>query len=224
MTSIATPKIVGKALYLELVANPENTPEENRSLMGWQNQGTRQIIVFPEFTNSAGEVQPIAIYDRVVSEYAKKAQWESRYFGGSKIGRSNTPKPFDIHNLPEPVGESFHSKEYLPVQQYSQDEWNELLEVEKIASKKLALELALRDVMLDVMYVDVETGDPATTERVLKAKQSWQIRGGKPFAVEVTDEDLALVAEGTTPQAVIRRINKVRDSLDNFPEKLVESA
>jgi len=50
--------------------------------------------------------------------------------------------------------------------------------------------------------------------------QGWIVRENKTVVVEVTTDDLQIVRDSKTPQAVIRRINKVRNSLDNFPEKL----
>jgi hypothetical protein len=58
-------------------------------------------------------------------------------------------------------------------------------------------------------------------ERVEVVGQGWVVRDDKPFSVEITDQDIREVyKEWKTPQAVIRRINKVRGTLDKFPESL----
>jgi formylmethanofuran dehydrogenase subunit A len=98
---------------------------------------------------------------------------------------------------------------------YTKEEWDSMPLVKKAESKKLAIEMYLRSEMFDEMYVG--EGD----ERKVVAKQSWVVRDNKTFSVEVTDEDYDdLIHKSKTPQAVIRRINKVRDSISTFPKKL----
>ena len=69
----------------------------------------------------------------------------------------------------------------------------------------------------EVMYSGAKY-DPEQDKPIDFTKQNWEIV--RQFAVEVTDKDLADVLAHKTPQAVIRRINKVRVSL-GLPEKLV---
>ena len=82
MTSIATmppsasasstPTIAGKALYLELVNNPD---APSGSLGYWYKGGVRQIIIFPEHTDAVGKIQPPQLWERVVSAHSPRSQW-----------------------------------------------------------------------------------------------------------------------------------------------------
>ena len=202
MTSIvspATPKIVGKALYLELVADPTLSATEQRDLIGWQYQGTKQILIFPEYQDDTGKIHPARALHRIVSTHTPRSQWDYAYL--------RNPKPID------PNAEA--SSNYVMLEGYSKEEWDSLPLVKKAESKKLAIEIYLRNEMFDEMYVG--EGD----ERKVVSKQSWVVRDNKTFSVEVTDEDYDdLYNKQKTPQAVIRRINKVRDSISTFPKKL----
>lgn len=202
-TTTATPKIVGKALYLELVANPDNTEDENRKLIGWQAKGTKQLIIFPQYQDDTGKIHEPIMLERVVSEYRPRAQWDTTR----------------IHARTKPVAvseiESGGYSDYVRYPTYTSSEWDELTEREKHNSRQFDLQITLRRSLHDTMVVG--EGD----ERVQVAKQAWAVRDSKPIVVEVTDQDLSDLYGGTTPQAVIRRINKVRDTLDKFPKKLV---
>lgn len=201
MTSVvtpATPKIVGKALYLELVADPTLSAQEQRDLIGWQYEGTKQIILFPEYQDDTGRVHPAKALSRIVSTHTPRSQWETAYL--------RHPKPLSIAE---------NNENYFIAENYLSEEWKELPIVAQAESKKLAIDLYLRSEMFDEMYVG--EGD----ERKQVSKQSWVVRDNKTFSVEVTDEDYNdLIHNSKTPQAVIRRINKVRDSISTFPKKL----
>jgi hypothetical protein len=206
MTSItapapATPKIVGKALYLELVANPNLSEDEQRSAVGWQYKGTKQILIFPEYQDDTGRTHNPIVMSRVVSSYSPRSQWDTYYTRGF-------PKPLD------PTATSGNDS-YVTITSYSKEEWDLLPEVSKLESKKLAIEVALRTQLMGDYWVG--EGD----DRKVVGCQAWVIRDNKPIVVEVTDEDFDdLNRKSKTPQAVIRRINKVRSTLDKFPEKL----
>lgn len=206
MTSITpavAPKIVGKALYLELIPNPDLTPDELASFLGWQKDSTRQVILFPEYVNSLGNEKPAISMVRTVSTYQPKAQWDMTPI-------ANTPKP-----KAEWTDDSgSYAKDYFKIPSYTATEWAELPEVARIASKALAVELWLKAQV-------VNTGWAGSTEEQFRvAKQVWTVRDSKPISVEITNEDLDSLDSRKTPQAVIRRINKVRDTLDKFPAKL----
>lgn len=203
-TTAVAPKIVGKALYLELIANPSLTDDQQRSVIGWQSKGTKQILIFPEYQDDLGKVHEAVAMSRVVSEHTPRSQWDTTYL--------RHPKPLDT--VPEAPKPDYYN-DYFSVEIYGTSEWDTLSSIAKAESKKLAIELYLRAEMIGTHYEG--EGD----ERITIAKQGWVIRDSKPFAVELTDEDYEdLHRKSKTPQAVIRRINKVRESISTFPNKL----
>ena len=101
---------------------------------------------------------------------------------------------------------------------YSNAEWDALTSREQFEARKRAIAIMLKNVMIDTYYSEPDTEGNRTT----LAGQGWIVREGKPIAVEITDQDMTeLHSDSKTPQAVIRRINKVRTTLDKFPTKLV---
>lgn len=196
MATTATPKIVGKALYLELVADPTLNEEQSRNLLGWEHKGTKQVLVFPQYQDDTGRIHEPIIMSRIVSNYRPRSQWDTTRLRGVK--------DTDLES----------TDNYANYHEYNNSEWADLTEREKAEARKRAVSISLRRIMLDTTYEG--EGD----ERKLVAKQGWVVRDSKPISVEVTDLDLAEVQDYKTPQAVIRRINKVRDTLDKFPKKL----
>ncbi len=208
MATTATPKIVSKALYLELVADPTMDSDKVRSLMGWYgDKGVKQVIIFPQYQDDTGKIfEPVA-YVRVVSPHSPKAQWD-KYFLDSSRGHLKPMEPVDP--------DSYH-KEYADYKTYSNSEWDELTDRERHDSRIRSLDLLIRSQVIGTRVESPSHSD----ERVEFAEQGWVVRENKPFSVEVTDQDLLEVhKDWKTPQAVIRRINKVRSTLDKFPEKL----
>ena len=207
---IATPKIVGKAVYLELIADPTLDPDETRRLLGWQHNGTKQVMIFPQYEDETGKIHDPVIMTRIVSSYSPRAQWDSTYV-------LSKPKPLSTSDDSE--SSSRHFSTYVTVADYTSEEWDELSEREKHDSRILATTTALGRELISVHYDWVGEGEEK--ERVGKATQGWVVRDSKPFSVEITDKDYdELHIERKTPQAVIRRINKVRGTLDKFPAKL----
>jgi hypothetical protein len=204
-TAVATPKIVGKALYLELIAD-ETIPEETRrALLGWQHNGTKQIIVFPQYQDDSGNVHEAVVMSRLVSSHSPRSQWDMTW----------------VRTFPKPnveLEEGGYSG-YTTIPTYSRDEWKEATEREKYEARKLGLAYTLRKEMIDTRNEYSGEGDEQV--RTTVAQQGWIVREGKPISVEITDQDCHDVfVERKTPQAVIRRINKVRGTLDKFPAKL----
>ena len=150
-----------------------------------------------------GREKPAIAMVRTVSTYQPKAQWDI-------TGLTSTPKPKTEWLTPE---EGYYS-EYYKIPTYSATEWAELPEVARVASRALAVEMWLKNQVVNT------GGEGSEDERFRVAKQAWAVREGKPFSVEITNEDLESLDARKTPQAVIRRINKVRDTLDKFPTKL----
>ena len=204
------PKLKGQALYLELVPEESLTEDEKRRLVGWRGtNAVKQVIIFPPSVDDTGREQRGTILTRLVSPSSPRSQWD--------WGNTTTHKVASIDLEDE--------NSYTMVKRYSKEEWDLLPEATKISSHKMAVELLLRNELLFTDYLRdsegeyVRDSEGAVTTIV---KQGWTIRGGKPIAVETTDEDYAdLHDKSKTPQAVIRRINKVRDSLADFPAKLV---
>lgn len=200
MTTTATPKIVGKALYLEMVADPTLTEDEARSLCGWQYNGTKQILIFPEYQDDSGNIYGAVVMSRIISENSPRSQWEMDFIQRNRL------KP-----------DSSEREDYAIYDNYRSSEWADLTEREKFDSQKLGLKVLLKRTIISTTW-----GDPDSEGgRPRVAKQGWVVREGKPIVVETTDQDLHDLHIGSkTPQAVIRRINKVRDTLDKFPKKL----
>lgn len=206
-TAIATPKIVGNALYLELVGNPALTKDEQDALLGWRKDATKQVIIFPQYQDDTGRSQEAIIMTREVSKTYPRAQWD--------MNRARSfPKPITAEQLAEAYADT-SSYTWVSYEDYKTTEWAELPEKSKSEARALWLDLQLRNTMSSTGWVRNESG-----ERTELAGQVWVVRESKPIAIEITDEDMRLVNDYKTPQAVIRRINKVRESLENFPEKL----
>lgn len=201
--STATPKIVGKALYLELVPDSSKSEDELRGLLGWQFNGIRQVILFPEYQDDTGKTYGAVLMSRTLSSVSPKAQWDFIYT--------------DTYRVKEGVASEAYSGSYIDYPNYSREEWAEATEREKFEARKRGLAIALKNQLLSTTWITNPEG-----ERVTTAGQGYVVRDDKPITVEVTDQDLADIhLHRKTPQAVIRRINKVRDTLDKFPAKLV---
>lgn len=202
MATTATPKIVSKALYLELVANPDLDADEQRQLLGWQHKGTKQIIMFPEYQDDTGKVWGAVVMERLISENSPKSQWDFTY----------------VDRLRPKQGEPTTDNYYANYPNYTNAEWDSLTQKEKFDSRKRGLAIVLKNFTISTGHTPP---NPITGERQAYAKQGWIVRDNKPISVEITDEDLLdLHIKSKTPQAVIRRINKVRETLDKFPVKL----
>jgi hypothetical protein len=206
-----TTKIIGNALYLELVANPELSEDDQKKFLGWQESGVKQVIVFPS-VDRGSEASPLRsapiVMTRVIHSYSPRAQWDW------ELPRRNV-KP---ESLADVLARTSEDDSYLNLEYYSKDEWSALSHTSKMLSHATELGLILNDQLLARSY-DWE-GD----KRQIKVVQAWQVRNNEPIAVEFTEDDHDLAIARTTPQAVIRRINKVRGTLDKFPEKLVKFA
>lgn len=204
------PTLKGQALYLELVPEESLTEEEQHRLVGWRGtSAVKQVIVFPPSVDDTGREERGVILSRMVSSISPRSQWEWNNTTTQKISHID-PEAKDSYSV---------------VKHYERKEWDLLPEATKIESHKMAVELMLRGELMFTDYLRdsegqyVRDSEGAVTTLV---KQGWTIRGGKPIAVETTDEDYAdLHDKSKTPQAVIRRINKVRDSLADYPAKLV---
>lgn len=193
------PKIVGKALYLELVNNPD-APEG--SIGYWSKGGVKQVIILPQTLDAVGIAQPVQIWDRVVSPHSPRSQWDNNTI------RSFVKLP--TSELLEKHKDSYH----LPLETYKSDELLSLSEQEKVEIGVRTLNFRIKQLLVDTYNVKDAEGNYST-----EAYQSWVIRDSKPLAIEITNEEIELAQSGTTPQSIIRRIQKARLSA-GFPEKL----
>jgi hypothetical protein len=202
MTTTATaPKIVSKALYLELVADTTIPEDELRQLLGWQHSGTKQVILFPEYQDDTGKVFGAVVMERIISKNTPRSQWDFTYADRLR---------------PKPV-EDTTDNHYASYTTYNRAEWDSLTQREKFDSTKRGLQIILKNLAISTTYGEADSEG----KRETIAKQGWIVRESKPIAVELTDEDMTdLHMKSKTPQAVIRRINKVRETLDKFPVKL----
>lgn len=202
---MATPELAGKALYLEMVVNPDLDEDTQRRVASWQGiDSVKQVIIFPPYTDDTGRTSSTRIMSRQVSRTSPRAQWDWAEPTRHSY-RGVAPKPVS----PEA---SVDSDEDIVLEYYNNDEWDLLPEVSKQEAYKLAITNYLKDQTLRTIR-DSE-GNKTLVE-------SWVVRNGKPISVETTTQDLSEVEACKTPQAVIRRINKVRDTIAEFPKKLV---
>lgn len=198
-TTAPMPKIVGKALYLELVNNPD-APEG--SVGYWSKGGVKQVIILPQTLDAVGIAQPVQIWDRVVSPHSPRSQWDNNTI------RSFVKLPTSEHL--EKHKDSYH----LPLETYKSDELLSLSEPEKVEIGVRTLNFRIKQLLVDTYNVKDAEGNYST-----EAHQTWVVRDSKPLAIEITDEEVELARSGTTPQSIIRRIQKARLSA-GFPEKL----
>jgi len=203
---MTTPELAGKALYLEMVVNPDLKEEEKNRVASWRGVDVvKQVIIFPPHTDDTGRTHAVSVMSREVSSRSPRAQWDWAN-PTSKSYRGVAPKPISPHT------ELDSDKDYI-LEYYSDDEWDTLPEIAKQEAYKLAITIYLKQ---QTLFRVRDNEDDS-----IKVIKGWIVRNGKPISVETTTQDLEEVEVRKTPQAVIRRINKVRDSIPEFPKKLV---
>lgn len=193
-------KIVGKALYLELVNNPD-APEG--SIGYWAKDSVKQVIILPQTLDEVGIAQPVQIWERVVSSRSPRSQWSNNTI------RSFIKVP-TLEHL-EKHKDSYH----LPLETYEASEIATLSNEEKSNIGVRTLNMRVKALLVDT-YSTTDAGG----SYISNATQTWVVRDSKPLAVEITNEEIDLARSGTTPQSIIRRIQKARVSA-GFPEKIV---
>lgn len=198
---MTSPRIQGKALYLELVNNPD-APEGSIGM--WHKGSVKQIIIMPQHLDEVGIAQPAQIWDRTISSRSPRSQWDNNKFGsGRLVKKLSDEKLADV--------DSWH----ISYDNYSPDELTSLMPSEKHEAAIYTIKEKMKSYLIDTYHTKDEKG-----ESITNATQTWAIRDSKPLAVEITNEELEQARLGTTPQSVIRRIQKARVSA-GFPEKLV---
>jgi hypothetical protein len=198
---LTSPSITGKALYLELVNNPD-APEGSIGM--WHKDAVKQVIIMPQHLDEVGIAQPVQIWDRTVSKHSPRSQWDANKFGSGRL----------VKKLDEAKVEA-ESGYHISYESYSSDELASMSPVDKHNATIYTITERLKSYLLDTYTVKDASGEATTS-----ATQTWVVRDSKPLAIEMTNEEFELAMVGKTPQAVIRRIQKARVSA-GFPEKIV---
>ncbi len=194
-----TPEVVGKALYLELKPILD---EAGNAFGFWGNKDSvKQLIIMPQGLTPEGRKVRPSVWDRIVSPTYPRSQWSS-------VNVSVAPSRADFLAR----GEENYNGKKLEVPHES-----ELDAMPEEVVRQMLTNFTEQVIHREVMYSGAKY-DPEQDKHINFTKQNWEIV--RQFAVEVTDKDLSDVLAHKTPQAVIRRINKVRVSL-GLPEKLV---
>lgn len=184
------PEVVGKAIYLELspILDPEGKPRV------WQGADSiLQVIITPNGTDSTGKQVKSVMYDRIISKTYPRSQWDSTMVmplqsEAELIRHFETQSSKNVYLSPPKV-EDFEALT---------DEIKRDLYTNGISAR-----------LRNLVTRSYNKFNEATQEYETETLEIWSV--SKKFAVEVTDEDLVAVGSWKTPQAVIRRINKVRD-------------
>jgi hypothetical protein len=192
ITPVATkilPEVVGKALYLELKPVLDS---EGRTRV-WQGADSiKQIFITPNGLDSTGRAVPSQMYARIISSHSPRSQWDR-----------NAVEP--LPNQAELIGHLEAVKgRYVPSPKI--EDFDLLPEEIKRDLYANGIAQMLKKEILHTnsnWNEETQTYDKFSTE-------GWTLT--KKFSVEVTDEDLVVIHTWKTPQAIIRRINKVRDS------------
>jgi hypothetical protein len=183
------PEVVGKALYIEMT--PVLDSEGKCSV--WQGADSiYQFIVTPNGVTPEGKVVPAKVLDRIISPRSPRSQWDSTHIE-PVAHESELIKDYENSNKPSyystPKIEDFDT---LPIEVQRDLIANGIAQVLK----------------RNATYIRKEYNE-STKSYDTSLSERWVI--SKKFAVEVTDEDLRQIYAWKTPQAIIRRINKVRD-------------
>jgi hypothetical protein len=208
MTTIATlapsasasaiPKIAGKALYLELINNPDAG-----SIGYWYKNGVKQVIILPQHLDEVGISQPVQIWHRVVSEHSPRSQWDMEILGNGRLVKKPTQEQLDSAT-------NYH----FAYDSYTKEELDFMTDREKHEAGVFTLGERVKGLLLDTYHETDAEGNSLS-----RVQQTWLIRDSKPLAVEVLDNELEQARSHKTPQAIIRRIQKARVSA-GFPEKM----
>ncbi len=183
------PEVVGKALYIEMTP----TLDSEGKCSVWQGADSiYQFIVTPNGVTPEGKIVDAKVLDRIISPRSPRSQWESTHIV-PVAHESELIKDYENSSKPNyystPKIEDFDT---LPI------------EVQRDLIANGIAQVLKRNVVSIRKTYSEELGDYETA-----IWERWAI--SKKFAVEVTDEDLRQIYAWKTPQAVIRRINKVRD-------------
>jgi hypothetical protein len=183
------PEVVGKALYIEMT--PVLDSEGKASI--WQGADSIfQFIVTPNGVTPEGKAVPIRIFERIVSPRSPRSQWDSAQ--AEPINHdSDLIRDYEnggkVNYYSTPKIEDFDK---LPAEVQRDLLANGIAQVLKRSATNIR-----------------RSYNEETKEYEASVTERWKI--SQKFAVEATDEDLKQIYDWKTPQAIIRRINKVRD-------------
>lgn len=186
------PEVVGKALYLELTPIIDYATGTCSVWTGVDS--VQQVIITPNGVDESGNYVAPVVMNRSISPTYPRAQWNF-----------NTIEPLPetaalLEAAKDSTGRFFH---YKGVPQAEFDIYPEIL-------KKSYLTNGIVQVLKQLSLQTTTTWNEETKNYDPKTKVIWKLTN--KFAVEITDEDLAKLRSHTTPQAIIRRINKVKDT------------
>lgn len=207
VTTTPKPEVVGKAIYIELapVTKFDSTGVEVPIGGGiWGGARARKQIIFfqPTITQTGSKVDPMK-WLRTLSPHSPRAQWD---------WWTIDPMP-----APQTILDSQEKKDasYLRYEYPTREELEEM--PEEVVSSYFANSVAhlLKE---QILYKDREWNSEEARWEDREVLEVW--KKVALFAVEVTDKDADDLQARKTPQAVIRRINKTRESL-GFPAKIV---
>jgi hypothetical protein len=189
-TTKILPEVVGKALYVELSPILD---EEGRSPIWQGKDAVKQIIITPNGNDDLGNSVTTTIMSRIVSPSYPRAQWDSNY----------------VVALPDNATLKLMAEEensnYFYYKGFDKDEFESYPEDVKRTLFANGIAQMLRGELLR----QSRTWNEELKDYETKTDSVWKV--SKKFSVEVTDEDLGKVRSFKTPQAIIRRINKVKD-------------
>lgn len=206
VTTTPKPEVVGKAIYIELapVTKFDSTGVEVPITSVWGGAKARKQIIFfqPTITQTGHKVDPMK-FIRTISPFSPRAQWD--WWAIDPM-----PAPQTILDAQEKEDASYLRYEYP-----TKEELEEM--PEEVASSYFANSISqtLKD---QILYTNREWNAEEGNWDYKGVVEAW--KKVALFAVEVTDRDADDLHQLKTPQAVVRRINKTRESL-GFPAKIV---
>ena len=184
------PKIVGKALYLELVIDPSIDEDK---IPDWRKKAVKQVIIMPEHLDEVGISQPTQIWERTISPYSPRQQWDNSKMDKSRLVKEATKESLE-------ACEGYHFQ--YPT--YEADELKSMSAREIHEATIYTLKEKLKGVFLDTKVETDENGNAYS-----KATQTWVIRDSKPLAIEITNEELETARSYTTHNQLFAESKKL---------------
>ena len=189
-TTKILPEVIGKALYVELTPILD---EEGRSAIWQGKDAIKQIIITPNGNDDLGNSVSGTIFSRIVSKDYPRSQWDSNAIAA-------LPDNATLKALAED-----EKSNYFYYKGFEKDEFESYPE----SVKRTLFANGIAQMLRGELLRQRSTWDEERQDYEITTEPIWKI--SKKFSVEVTDEDLGKIRSFKTPQAVIRRINKVRD-------------